>query len=99
MTVAGGFPGLDLNPVPVDIKARVLTTAIDEDDGTASVDLVVETAEHYGLKPPQARTIMREVGAAVADSRNAATRQGLSKNEIERMASAFEHDDLTKATT
>jgi serine/threonine-protein kinase HipA len=36
---AGGWrlaPAYDLNPVPLDIKPRVLTTTIDEDGGTAS---------------------------------------------------------------
>jgi serine/threonine-protein kinase HipA len=50
------------------------------------------------LKPSQARTIMREVGAAVSNWRQTASNQGLSKTEIERMASAFEHADLQAAT-
>src|SRR5690348_1427920 len=39
---AGGWrlaPAYDLNPVPTDIKPRILATAIDEADGTASLDL------------------------------------------------------------
>ena len=36
----------DLNPVPVDIKPRILSTAIDEADGTASLDLAYQVAEH-----------------------------------------------------
>ncbi len=98
---AGGWrlaPAYDLNPVPVDIKPRILTTAIDEGDGTASLDLALATAAHYKLKPEMARRIMREVGAAVAGWREAAGALGLSKNSIERMASAFEHEDLRKAT-
>ena len=42
-------PAYDLNPVPGDIKPRVLTTAINEDDGTASVDLAMEVAEYFQL--------------------------------------------------
>lgn len=98
---AGGWrlaPAYDLNPVPVDIKPRILTTAIDEGDGTASLDLALATAAHYKLKPEMARRIMREVGAAVAGWREAAGALGLSKNSIERMASAFEHEDLRQAT-
>jgi serine/threonine-protein kinase HipA len=100
--VEGGWrlsPAYDLNPVPLDIKPRILTTAIDEDDGTASVELVMETAEHYGLKLPQARTIMREVGAAISQWRKIASDTGLSKSEIERMSSAFDHADLATATS
>ena len=53
-------PAYDLNPVPLDIKPRVLTTAIDEVDGTASLNLALETAAHYKLTPDQARAIARE---------------------------------------
>ena len=60
-------PAYDFNPVPLDIKPRVLTTAIDEVDGTASLDLALETAAHYKLTPDQARAVAREVGrSAVA---------------------------------
>jgi serine/threonine-protein kinase HipA len=90
-------PAYDLNPVPLDIKPRILSTAIDEDDGTASIEIALGTAAHYKLTPPRARNILREVGAAVAKWRKTAAALGLSKNEIERMASAFEHDDLEKA--
>ena len=58
-------PAYDLNPVPVDIKPRVLTTAIDEGDGTASLDLAYRVAEHFGLKQDDAKAIAREVGDAV----------------------------------
>ena len=99
---AGGWrlaPAYDLNPVPVDIKPRILTTAIDEGDGTASLDLALATAAHYKLKPEMARRIMREVGAAVAGWREAAGALGISKHSMERMASAFEHDDLRQTTS
>jgi serine/threonine-protein kinase HipA len=97
---AGGWwlaPAYDLNPVPLDINPRILTTAINEDDGTASVETALETAAHYGLKPHQARNILREVGIAVPDWRKTASSIGLSKSEIDRMAPTFEHEDLTKA--
>ena len=32
-------PAYDMNPVPIDIKPRVLSTAINEDDNTASLTL------------------------------------------------------------
>lgn len=99
---AGGWslaPAYDLNPVPLDIKPRVLTTAIDEDDGTASLDLALATAAHYKVKPDRARAIVREVGVAVFRWRETASSLGLSASEIERMSSAFEHEDLTRATS
>jgi serine/threonine-protein kinase HipA len=90
-------PAYDLNPVPVDIKPRILTTTIDEADGTASLDLAYQVAEHFGLRPEKARTIAREVGAAVNNWRATAKALGLSTSDIERMASAFEHQELKKA--
>jgi serine/threonine-protein kinase HipA len=91
-------PVYDVNPVPVDIRPRILTTAIDEVDGTASLDLAFEVAGHFGLKSEKARTIAHEVGIAVAGWRRTAASAGLDAREIERMASAFEHDDLKAAT-
>jgi len=91
-------PAYDLNPMPVDIKPRVLTTAIDEADGTASLYLAYGVAPHFGIKPDKAKSIVREVGQAVAQWRKTATATGLSNKEIDRMASAFEHEDLRKAT-
>jgi len=90
-------PAYDLNPVPVDIKPRILTTAIDEADGTASLDLAFVVAPHFGVKPDKAKGIVREVGAAVARWRETAAATGLAARETDRMASAFEHEDLRKA--
>jgi serine/threonine-protein kinase HipA len=90
-------PAYDLNPIPVDIKPRVLTTAINEEDTTASLDLACEVAGYFELKDAAARKIASEVAASVSRWRQEAARHGLSKNEIDRMASAFEHNDLEKA--
>jgi serine/threonine-protein kinase HipA len=92
-------PAYDLNPMPVDIKPRILTTAIDEADGTASLDLAFEVAQHFGVKSDRAKTIASEVGAAVTRWRETATGIGVNKKEIERMASAFEHEELDKASS
>jgi len=90
-------PAYDLNPVPVDIKPRVLATAIDLDDGTAALDLAMQVAAYFGLKAPEAREIAKEVGQAVSCWRQEAERIGFTGAQVERMASAFEHDDLSAA--
>ena len=87
-------PAYDLNPVPADIKPRVLTTNISFDDGTASLSLALEVADYFELNSSEARRITGEVGKAVSKWRSEAARLGLTKAEIDRMASAFEHDDL-----
>ncbi len=91
-------PAYDLNPMPIDLHPRVLTTAIDEADGSASLDLAYEVAGHFGVKPGKAKTIASEVGAAIAGWHEVAAALGLSSKEIERMASAFEHEEFAKAT-
>jgi serine/threonine-protein kinase HipA len=90
-------PAYDLNPTPTDVKARILTTNIDLDEGTCSIDLVESVAEFFGITLSTARDIIREVGAAVADWRTVAAAVGARSSEINRMASAFEHEDLKKA--
>ncbi|NDJ13530.1 MAG: type II toxin-antitoxin system HipA family toxin [Acidobacteriia bacterium] len=90
-------PAYDLNPVPADVKPRILSTAIDLEDGTASLKLAFEVASYFELSSRQARSVASEVGRAVATWRNEAGRLGLGAAEIHRMASAFEHDDLKVA--
>ena len=90
-------PAYDLNPVPTDIKPRILTTAISEDDNTASMALALDVAGYFELNPERAREIATEVGRAVSTWRAEAARHGLTDREIDRMASAFEHRDLEMA--
>jgi serine/threonine-protein kinase HipA len=90
-------PAYDLNPVPVDVKPRILTTAINEDDNTASLELAMSVAPYFGLDDARARADAGAVARAVETWRDEAARHGLKKEEIARMASAFEHQDLEAA--
>jgi serine/threonine-protein kinase HipA len=90
-------PAYDLNPVPTDIKARILTTNIDLDEGTCSLDLLESSSEYFGLTLAQARTIIKEVATATATWRDTAKAVSTRSAEISRMASAFDHDDLKRA--
>lgn len=90
-------PAYDLNPVPTEIKPRVLSTAIDLDDTTASLDRALEVSSYFELEPEKTERIAREVAQSVALWRNEAAALGLTSAEIDRMASAFEHDDLKAA--
>lgn len=92
-------PAYDLNPVPADVRPRVLSTSIDPDDPSASLDLAYGVAGYFGLKDGDAQVVAGEIGAVVSVWRSAAEKAGLSRTEIDRMASAFEHDDLRKART
>jgi len=90
-------PVYDLNPVPVDIKPRVLSTAIDLDDATASLELAMRVASYFEISADDAYQIAFEVGAAVSKWRTVAANLKITGSEIDRMSSAFEHVDLQKA--
>jgi serine/threonine-protein kinase HipA len=90
-------PAFDLNPTPVDIKPRVLATAINEDDGTASLEIAMSVAGYFDLRIDEARKVVAEVGRAVSTWRDQAEKFGLKRPEMERTRSAFEHEDLAVA--
>lgn len=90
-------PAYDLNPMPVDVKPRHHALTLDETDDTSSIDTVVSVAEYFGVKSLQAKQIVAEVAAAVLGWREVAAANGLTAAQIDRMASAFEHEDLLKA--
>lgn len=70
----------------------MLATNIDFDNGTASLELAMSVAEYFDLAQKAARGIVSEIKHAVAAWREEAARLGLTQIEIDRMASAFEHD-------
>lgn len=90
-------PAYDINPVPIDIKPRYLTTAIDLDDTTASIELALHVAEYFMVDDDQARAIAKDVARVVSEWRTMAAALGLSPAEIDRMSTAFEHDDIRVA--
>lgn len=99
-STAGGWklsPAYDLNPVPVEIRPRVLSLAVDEHNTSASLEVAFSVAGQFGLSLQQAKDITREVAGVTSDWRNQAQAMGISGAEIIRMASAFEHADVCLA--
>ena len=90
-------PAYDLNPVPADLKARVLSTNIDLQDSTCSVDLLEASADYFALSLAEARLILKQVAMATSSWRAVALEVGAVTKEIHRMASAFEHQALHRA--
>ena len=91
-------PAFDLNPVPVDLRPRMLSTTITPDhDPTASLELALEGAGEFGLKAGEAKVVARQVGRAVGGWRKAAAALGFGKGALDRMATAFEHEDARLA--
>lgn len=92
-------PAYDLNPVPIEVKPRVLTTSISFDDATASLELALAEAGYFGLNQTEAKRIATQVGQAVASWKREAAQFGLGAAAIDRMRSAFEHRDLELSLT
>jgi serine/threonine-protein kinase HipA len=97
---AGGWrlsPAFDLNPMPVDVKPRIHALALNEADQEASLDTALSVASYFRLDKTEARTIAKAVAEAVSAWREVAAHHALTARQIDRMASAFEHDDLASA--
>jgi len=90
-------PAYDINPTPQDIKPRILSTNIDFDDGTCSVELLRSVAEEFSLKQKDADEIIRGIAKVTESWRSAARKRGAKEPEIKRMEGAFEHEDLRSA--
>jgi serine/threonine-protein kinase HipA len=82
-------PAYDLNPVPADVRPRILTTAVTLDDGTGSLDAARESATYFGLATAKADAIIRQVQKAVRTWEAVARKAGASARECARMRSAF----------
>jgi serine/threonine-protein kinase HipA len=90
-------PAYDMNPTPAEIKQRILTTSIDFNNNSASLEIALAVASEFRLSKAQAHKIIKEVAAAVSTWREVAKSFDLTKREIDRMASAFEHEDFEMA--
>jgi serine/threonine-protein kinase HipA len=90
-------PVYDLNPTPTDVRPRILTTNISLDEATCDLDLVLSTAEFFGLGLKEAKATVKDVATVTSRWREIAASAGAPHTEIRRMASAFEHDDLSRA--
>jgi serine/threonine-protein kinase HipA len=89
-------PAFDLNPNP-EGSAKQLATAIDNNNATASLATALEVAGLFRISETQARAIVAEVFAATERWRDAARRTGLGGQQLERLESAFEHEQSAAA--
>ena len=85
---------LRVRPILAVASSRAHALVIDEFDGTASLETAFRIAPMFGIGEGAARAIAREVGEAVGRWREVPTRLGLTPDEVDRMSSAFEHEDL-----
>lgn len=89
-------PAFDLNPDPSP-SPKHLSTAVNLDDTTASIDALMGVVEHFRLGGDTARGVLREVADATRRWRTAADEAGLDRTAIEQMAPAFEHAQAVRA--
>ncbi|HEY3805790.1 MAG TPA: type II toxin-antitoxin system HipA family toxin [Kofleriaceae bacterium] len=90
-------PAFDLNPMPTDVKPRIHAMALDETEQTASLELARSVTASFGIGKRDADAIVREVAKPAAAWRTYGHAQGITKRQLDRMASAFEHEDLAAA--
>jgi len=91
-------PAYDLNPVPLEVKPRILETSVELDgDNSASLDLALSAAEHFNLRVNEARPIAGDIARIVSRWRQRAKKNAIPSDEIDRMESAFEHEDSVQA--
>jgi serine/threonine-protein kinase HipA len=89
-------PAFDLNPDP-QTGPKFLSTAVDLDDPTPSIETLVAIAPSFRLGDREAQAILSEVEASRTRWRPTAIAAGLGRDEIARMAPAFEHEQAEVA--
>jgi serine/threonine-protein kinase HipA len=89
-------PAFDLNPNP-EGTAKHLATAVDETNTEASLVTALDVAELFRLSEAHAAAIVGEVSTATERWRSVAYEMGIGSGEIERLASAFVHEQSTAA--
>lgn len=90
-------PAYDLNPVPEVDRVHMGKTAITEEQEEPTIAVVLAAAERFGLKPAEAKRILREVFKAVAGWRATGRKLRLTAGVLDTYASAFDHALMTEA--
>jgi len=83
-------PAYDLNPAPN--RPRILSTRIDFNDASASIQLLRSVAEYF-LAKKDADQIIQECKAVVTNWREFANRRDAPASEVKILQSAFEHEE------
>jgi serine/threonine-protein kinase HipA len=73
--------------------------ALNEVDATGSLDTCMSVASYCGLTSSDARSIVSDVVGSVSSWKREAESVGLARADIERMESAFTHEDFKNALT
>lgn len=89
-------PAFDINPSPE--RVRELKTWISEDAGPdMTIDALISVNAYFRIAPKRAKEILRDVAHAVDGWRKIGKRIGMSDEELEPFADAFEHSERNAA--
>lgn len=89
-------PAFDINPFPE--RLRELKTWVSEDTGSeATIEALMSVTPYFGIATPRAREILKAVETAVAGWRDEGHALGMTSDEIDQFADAFEHAERAAA--
>lgn len=89
-------PAFDVNPFPD--RARELKTWISPDTGPeATIDALVSVTTYFRISQKRAKDILAEVEGAVSGWRNEARALGMTADDLDAFADAFEHKERAAA--
>ena len=85
-------PAFDINPSPE--RVREMKTWISEDTGPdMTIDALMSVIAYFRIKSTRAKEILSEVAHAVDNWHAAGRTLGMSEDELEPFADAFEHSE------
>jgi serine/threonine-protein kinase HipA len=90
-------PAYDLNPVPQIDRVQDAQTAISETSEEPSLEEAFKVAARFGLKPDEAKAILREVLKAVANWRTIGRRLRFKATTLSAYESVFENPRVAEA--
>jgi serine/threonine-protein kinase HipA len=90
-------PAYDLNPVPEIDRALTPKTPITESQENPSIDAAMAAASRFGLKPSEAKAMLRAIREAVAGWRKTGQKLRLSSKILAPYVTAFENPLMEEA--
>ena len=91
-------PAFDVNPFPD--RVHELKTWVSEDAGPeATIEALMSALPYFRIAMPRARQMLRKVEQAVSQWRSMGRSLGMSAQELDQFADAFEHEERAAART
>jgi hypothetical protein len=78
-------------------RARINKTPITEENEEPGIEAALSAASRFGLKAPEAKTILHEVFTAASMWRNTGKQLRIRATTVDAYASAFENPNMQEA--